>query len=47
MAGALCYGSTGGGCCLALHFQPGSYNTETLIGVLANCTASWPGRRSP
>jgi hypothetical protein len=34
MAAGLCYGSHGGGCQLALHFQPGSYNTETLIGVL-------------
>jgi DDE superfamily endonuclease len=34
MAAGLCYGSHGGGCRLALHVQPGSYNTETLIGVL-------------
>ena len=34
MAAGLCYGSDGGGCRLALHFQPGGYNIETLIGVL-------------
>jgi hypothetical protein len=34
MAAALCYGSHGGGCRLALHFQRGSYNTDILIQVL-------------
>jgi hypothetical protein len=34
MAAALCYGSYGGGCRLALHFQRGSYNTDILIQVL-------------
>jgi hypothetical protein len=30
----LCFGSAGGGCRLAFHVQPGSYNTQRLIGVL-------------
>jgi hypothetical protein len=28
IAAALCFGSAGGGCQLAFHVQPGSYNTE-------------------
>jgi hypothetical protein len=34
MAAALCYGPAGGGCQLAFHPQPGSYDTDTLIMVL-------------
>jgi DDE superfamily endonuclease len=34
IAAALCFGSAGGGCQLAFHVQPGSYNTQRLIGVL-------------
>jgi transposase len=34
IAAALCFGSAGGGCRLAFHVQPGSYNTQRLIGVL-------------
>lgn len=35
MAAALCYGVRGGGAQLAFHLQPGNYNTDTLIQVLA------------
>ena len=35
MAAALCYGVRGGGASLAFHLQPGNYNTDTLIQVLA------------
>ena len=34
IAAALCFGSDGGGCQLAFHVQPGSYNTDSLIAVL-------------
>jgi hypothetical protein len=34
IAAALCFGSAGGGCRLAFHVQPGSYDTQRLIGVL-------------
>jgi hypothetical protein len=35
MAAALCYGVRGGGASLAFHLQPGNYNTESLLQVLA------------
>jgi transposase len=35
MAAALCYGSHGGGARICFHVQPGSYDTDALIGVLA------------
>jgi transposase len=35
MAAALCYGVRGGGAQLCFHLQPGNYNTDTLIQVLA------------
>ena len=34
MAAALCQGSRGGGASLAFYYQPGAYNTQTLIGAL-------------
>jgi hypothetical protein len=34
MAAALCYGSGGGGAQVALHHQPGAYDTDTLISAL-------------
>jgi DDE superfamily endonuclease len=34
MAAALCYGVRGGGAQLAFHITAGSYDTDTLIGVL-------------
>jgi hypothetical protein len=35
MAAALCSGVQGGGAQLAFHLQPGNYNTDSLIQVLA------------
>jgi hypothetical protein len=35
MAAALCYGVRGGGAQLAFHLQPGNYNTDSLLQVLA------------
>ena len=35
MAAALCYGVRGGGAQLCFQLQPGSYNIDTLIHVLA------------
>ena len=34
MAAALCYGPAGGGAQLCFHLQPGSYDTDSLIGAL-------------
>jgi hypothetical protein len=34
IAAALWVGCDGGGCQLAFHVQPGSYHTDSLIGVL-------------
>jgi hypothetical protein len=34
MAAALCYGVRGGGAQVALHLQPGNYDTDSLVQVL-------------
>jgi hypothetical protein len=47
IAAALCFGSTGGGCQLAFHVQPGSDNTDSLIGVLGELRGFLGGRRRP
>jgi hypothetical protein len=46
MAAALCYGPAGGGCQLALHLQPGNYDTDTLIGVLGELRAFLGGQKA-
>ena len=35
MAAGLCYGVRGGGAQLCFHLQPGTYDTDRLIQVLA------------
>jgi transposase len=47
MAGALCYGSHGGGAALAFHRHPGAYNTDSLIAALEQLRRSLAGRRRP
>ncbi len=46
IAAALCFGSDGGGCRLAFHVQPGSYNTERLIGVLQELRVFLGGQKA-
>jgi DDE superfamily endonuclease len=46
IAAALCFGSTGGGCQLAFHVQPGSYNTDSLIGVLGELRRFLGGQKA-
>jgi hypothetical protein len=46
MAAALCYGVGGGGCQLAFHVQPGSYDTDTLIGVLKQLRTFLGGQKA-
>ena len=46
IAAALCFGSTGGGCQLAFHVQPGSYNTQRLIGVLGQLRGFLGGQKA-
>jgi DDE superfamily endonuclease len=46
IAAALCFGSTGGGCQLAFHVQPGSYNTERLIAVLVELRRFLGGQKA-
>jgi DDE superfamily endonuclease len=46
IAAALCFGSAGGGCRLAFHVQPGSYNTERLIGVLQELRVFLGGQKA-
>jgi hypothetical protein len=42
---AICYGVRGGGVQLAFHLQPGNYNTDTLIQVLAELRRFLGGER--
>jgi hypothetical protein len=46
MAAALCYGSQGGGASLCFHVQPGSYDTDTLIGVLGGLRRFLGGQKA-
>jgi hypothetical protein len=46
MAAALCYGVRGGGAQLAFHLQPGNYNTDTLIQVLAELRRFLSGEKA-
>src|SRR4029450_6281619 len=46
IAAALCFGSTGGGCQLAFHVQPGSDNTDSLIGVLGELRRFLGGQKA-
>jgi hypothetical protein len=46
IAAALCFGSDGGGCQLAFHVQPGSYNTDSLIGVLGELRRFLGGQKA-
>jgi hypothetical protein len=46
MAAALCYGPGGGGCQLAFHLQPGSYNTDTLMVVLGELRRFLGGQKA-
>jgi len=46
IAAALCFGSAGGGCQLAFHVQPGSYDTERLIGVLGELRRFLGGQKA-
>jgi hypothetical protein len=46
IAAALCFGADGGGCRLAFHVQPGSYNTERLIGVLGELRVFLGGQKA-
>jgi DDE superfamily endonuclease len=45
IAAALCFGSAGGGCRLCFHVQPGSYNTQRLIGVLGQLRGFLGGQK--
>jgi hypothetical protein len=47
MAAALCYGVRGGGAQLAFHITAGNYDTDRLIGVLAELRRFLAGRRPP
>jgi hypothetical protein len=47
MAAALCYGVRGGGAQLCFHLQPGNYDTDTLIQVLAELRRFLGGRKQP
>jgi hypothetical protein len=46
MAAALCYGSRGGGAALTFHHQPGAYDTDSLIGALAELRGFLGGQRA-
>ena len=46
IAAALCFGSAGGGCQLAFHVQPGSYDTERLIAVLGELRRFLAGQKA-
>ncbi len=46
MAAALCYGAAGGGCQLCFHIQPGSYDTQALIGVLGELRRFLGGQKA-
>jgi transposase len=46
IAAALCFGSAGGGFKLAFHVQPGSYDTERLIGVLGELRGFLGGQKA-
>jgi hypothetical protein len=46
IAAALCFGCDGGGCQLAFHVQPGSYNTDSLIGVLGELRRLLGGQKA-
>jgi hypothetical protein len=46
IAAALCFGSAGGGGQLAFHLQPGSYDTERLIGVLGELRGFLGGQKA-
>jgi transposase len=46
MAAALCYGSHGGGAQVAFHVQAGSYDTDTLIGVLGELRRFLGGQKA-
>jgi hypothetical protein len=46
IAAALCFGCDGGGCQLAFHVQPGSYDTERLIGVLGELRCFLGGQKA-
>jgi transposase len=46
MAAALCYGPGGGGCQLCFHLPPGSYDTDTLIGVLGQLRRFLGGQKA-
>jgi transposase len=46
MAAALCFGSRGGGASVAFHHQLGAYNTQTLIGALAQLRVFLGGQKA-
>jgi hypothetical protein len=46
MAAALCYGGGGGGSQLCFHLQPGSYDTDSLIGVLGELRRFLGGQKA-
>ena len=46
MAAALCYGSHGGGAALAFHHQVDAYNSDTLIGALAQLRRFLDGQKA-
>jgi hypothetical protein len=46
MAAALCYGSHGGGAALAFHHQVDAYNSDTLIGALAQLRRFLAGQKA-
>jgi transposase len=46
MAAALCFGVGGGGCSVCFHVQPGSYNTDSLIEVIAQLRGFLGGEKA-
>ena len=46
MAGALCYGSRGGGAQVAFHVHHGNYDTDTLIGALGELRHTLGGQKA-
>jgi hypothetical protein len=46
MAAALCDGSHGGGAALAFHHQVDAYNSDTLIGALAQLRRFLGGQKA-
>jgi hypothetical protein len=46
IAAALWVGCDGGGCQLAFHVQPGSYHTDSLIGVLGELRRFLGGQKA-